>query len=89
MSKSVGTVDPGHSETREEGADKAAKPAADTIALQCEVRSISPALSLVNFAVGRILRMGREDMFEAFEGDESGPKKRDSCSGWHWQIQDK
>ena len=46
-SKLVGTVDPGCSETGDEGADGAAKAAADTIALRCEVRRSSPALSLV------------------------------------------
>ena len=46
---------PGSSETKKEGADKAAKPVADTIALQCEVRRISPAFSLVNLADGHIL----------------------------------
>ena len=46
-SKLVGTVDPGCSETGDEGADGAAKAAADTIALWCEVRKSSPALSLV------------------------------------------
>ena len=73
--KSVGAVDPGCSETGDEGTDGAAEAAADTIALRCEVRRISPALSLVNFAVGCILRTGWEDMIEAFGQDKSRQKK--------------
>ena len=68
--KSDGVLDPRHSETGEEGRGTAATPA-EKIALWCNDRISSPAFSEVNFAVGCILWIGREDIVEGKKGGQN------------------
>ena len=56
------------------------------MALQCEVRTSSPALSVVNFTVDCILQTGQGDMVKQ---DKKEQKKRDSCITGHQQIHDR